>query len=131
MIYTVVLILWVYRNVYHYPRTMTVLHRLLTVPLALKLTLMVSNYCMFYLCPWYSGNLRMYIILAKILLNLIFETILVGVFFLVSFGFKIAKNNISVRNFVTMLVGMLANYLVVFILMVFNEFIGFGIILYT
>ena len=131
MIYIITLILWVYRNTYHYPRTMTVLHKLLTVPLILKLILMMTNYGMLYLWPWYSGNLKMYIILAKILLNLIFETILIGAFFLIAFGFKIARNNISVRSFITMLVGMLANYLVIFILMVFNEFIGIGTILYT
>lgn len=131
MIYIITLILWVYRNTYHYPRTMTVLHKLLTVPLVLKLILMMTNYGMLYLWPWYSGNLKMYIILAKILLNLIFETILIGAFFLIAFGFKIARNNISVRSFITMLVGMLANYLVIFILMVFNEFIGIGTILYT
>lgn len=45
----------------------------------------------------------MYLILAKILLNLVFESILVGAFFLIAFGYMIATSNISVKNFIIML----------------------------
>ena len=131
MAYIIALMLWIYRNLYHYPRTMTVLHRLLTIPPLVKLTLMMTNYSMLYLCPWYNGNVKMYIILAKILLNLIFETILIGSFFLVAYGFKIARNSITMKSFTIMLVCMLVNYLVIFILMIFNEFGNIGTVLYT
>lgn len=52
MTYFVVLTLWLYRNWYHYPRTTTVLHKVLTIPPSLKLMLMICNYSMFNLCPW-------------------------------------------------------------------------------
>lgn len=45
--YLIVLALWLYRNVVHYPNTMTVLHRLLTIPPVLKVMLMATNYIMF------------------------------------------------------------------------------------
>lgn len=101
--YLIVLALWLYRNVVHYPNTMTVLHRLLTIPPVLKVMLMATNYMMFYLCPWKNANLRIYIILIRILINLVLESMLIGIFFLISMGFKIAKSNVSIRNFVIML----------------------------
>ena len=39
--YMIVLALWFYRNIVHYPNTMTVLHRLLTVPPVTKVFLML------------------------------------------------------------------------------------------
>lgn len=110
---------------------MTVLHRLMSVPPTVKFFLMVVNYLMFFTCPWKNANLKIYIILFKILLNLIFESMLIGTLFLISIGFKIARSNVSMRNFVIMLSAMLLNYLVIFILLVFNEFYSIGTILYT
>lgn len=101
--YMIVLALWFYRNIVHYPNTMTVLHRLLTVPPVVKVLLMLSNYLMFLFCPWKNANIKIYLILIKILLNLVFESILIGTFFLIAMGFKIARSNISMKNFIIML----------------------------
>ena len=101
--YCIILSLWFYRNLVHYPNTMTVMHRLLSVPPCVKFFLMVLNYLMFFTCPWKMPNLKIYIILLKILLNLVFESMLLGSLFLISMGFKIARTNISMQNFVVML----------------------------
>lgn len=91
LLYCGISVLWIYRNKYHYPNTMTVLHRLLSVPPVVKFILMVANFYMFYLCPWKNIDLKIYVILVKILLNLIYESITVGIFFLIAMGYKIAK----------------------------------------
>ena len=131
LLYFIVFLLWVYRNKYHYPNTMTVLHRMLTVPPFVKFLLVFTNYYFFYLCPWKSISVKAYVILIKVLLNLIFESILVGVFFLIAMGYKIAKSNVTNKEFGIMLGGMMTNYISIFILMVFNEFYSIGTILYT
>jgi hypothetical protein len=100
--YMIVLALWFYRNA-HYPNTMTVLHRILSVPPVVKLFLMAGNYMTFYFCPWENANIKIYLILLKILLNLIFESILIASLFLIATGFKIARSNISMNNFIVML----------------------------
>ena len=86
---------------------------------------------MFFTCPWNNPTIKIYIILIKILLNLVFESMLIGSLFLIAMGFKIARNNVSLKDFVIMLSSMLLNYLVIFILLVFNEIYGIGTILYT
>lgn len=131
LLYAIIISLWFYRNVVHYPSTMTSLHRLLSIPPVAKLVLMAVNYLLYTACPWRYLNLKIYLILFKILLNLVFESVLVGTFLLIAMGYKIAKSNVSIRNFVVMMTAMLANYMIVFILMIFNEFYAIGTILYT
>lgn len=115
----------------HHPNTNTFLHRIMSGPPIIKLFLMVTSYLVFFTCPWNNANVKIYIILVKILLNLIFESVLVGSLFLISIGFKIARSDISMFNFAVMLSIMLFNYLVIFVLIVFNEFYSIGTILYT
>jgi hypothetical protein len=131
VLYLLVLSLWFYRNVFHYPNTMTVLHRLMSIPPVAKLVLIFANYLMYTFCPWKNVSIKNYIILVKVLLTLIFESMLIGTFFLIAMGYKIAKSNISLRNFGIMITAMLSNYLVVFIFLVFNEFYSIGTLLYN
>ena len=131
LLYLFSLLLWIYRNTYHYPQTVTILHRLLTIPPSLKLLLMISNYMIYWLCPWDTPGVKMYLILAKILLNLISESIFVGILFSIIFGYRLVRSTLPVKYFVVMLVAMLSNYLVIFILMVFDQFHRIGTILYS
>ena len=125
------LILWTYRNTFHYPHTVTIVQRMMTIPPSFKFVLMFGNYLLFSLCPWENPNIKMYLILCKILLNLISESLLVGFLFSITFGFKIVRRDLSVKYFVTLLVWMLMNYLVIFILMVFDQYHKIGTILYS
>lgn len=131
VLYLLVLSLWFYRNIVHYPNTMTVLHRLMSIPPVAKFILIFANYLMYSFCPWKNVSIKNYIILVKVLLTLVFESVLIGTFFLIAMGYKIARSNISLRNFGIMITAMLSNYLVVFIFLVFNEFYSIGTLLYN
>lgn len=125
------LIMWTYRNTFHYPHTVSVVQRMMAVPPSMKFVLMFGNYLLFSMCPWENPNIKMYVILFKILLNLISESLLVGFLFSIIFGFKIVRNDLPVRYFVTLLVSMLMNYIVIFVLMVFDQYYRIGTILYS
>lgn len=114
-IYLSLTTVWVCWNMFKHPSETTVLHKIMAVPPILKLIECLMYYLLSADCPWTNYPYFSYLILNRMLVCLVSESVLIGMCFLISFGYKIARSNITRRNISVLMSSIVANYILLFI----------------
>jgi hypothetical protein len=130
LLYLMLLIWWLYHHFMKRSTTRTMLHKILISLPILRLLYTIMNYFFFKICPWENFMTDTYIKLMRIILNLLYQSLLVGTMVLAAQGFKIARRDITRVGLVNVLVAMVVDYFVVFIFFFFSSGLNFGTIIY-